>query len=60
MKPLGYRIAVIQKGTRVIESESGNAYVMPETIRVFLIAARNNMWSFIYITTVYLIHDDQL
>lgn len=60
MKPLGYRIAVIHKGTRVIESESLLPYVMPETIRVFLIAARNNMWSFIYITTVYLIHDDQL
>jgi len=60
MKPLGYRIAVIHEGTRVIESETHAVYIMPETIRVFLIAARNNLWSFIYIDKVYYIHDDQL
>lgn len=60
MNPLGHRIAIIRKGTRVIESESGNSFIMPESIRVFLLAARNNHWSFIYIDRVYLIHDDQL
>lgn len=60
MKPLGYRIAVITVGTRVIDSESGASFIMPETIRVFLIANRENMWSFIYMDRVYLIHDDQV